>query len=331
MASDDVAEKFVLQISLDTGPNHLRNMVVEDFAQRLRAKAGNELDVHVFHSGQLAKGRDEPKALYWDTIQMAVPGITSLARFEPNVNLFSLPMFYGLSAEITREVASDDIVEALNEKLEKRLSVKVIGAYLELGHLNSFTTHTPIKNVDDYAGLKMRIPGGAVNIERYKLLGANPVAIPFSDLALALGQKAVDGICSSYETIRSGQLWNSGVLHVFEDHGVFVHYIPMVSKRFWNKIPQHLQEDIEESWRLASQENIVTAALRQKEARAEFIAHGGKVIVADPDALSRKRQEMMVELPRLVRKLRLEQSLVEKTRLKLDQVIDANARQGAGR
>ncbi len=313
------AEKFY--IALDTNPGHFRNRIVSDFVDELKKITGTELDIRIFHSGQLFKGRDELKGLAWGNIQMAVPGVLSLSRFEPNLNLFTLPAFYGLPYTVMRQLASGPTFTRLNNRIEQKLPVKVIGPYLELGYLDTFSVGTPVRSVADYVGMKVRVPGGAADIERYKLLGANPVAIPFADVPLALSQGGVDGISSSYETVKSGILWDTGLLYAFEDRAAYFLYIPVVSNIFWQQASPHIRNAILNAWARTAMKGQEYAEEQQQKAKAEFIHHGGKVFVPDQMELEKKRQELLSSTPRIIRQLGMDGTLVHQAIEEIDSYL----------
>ena len=304
----ETVEKFY--ISLDTNPTHFRNQIVDKFVEELSSTTGEALEIRVFHSGQLYKGRDELKALAWGSIQMAVPAVLSMSRFETNLNVLSLPAFYGLPYDVMRQLANGPTIDQLNDRMEQRLPVRIIGPYLELGYLDTFTVTAPITSVSAYRGLKIRVPGGAADIERYKLLGANPVAIPFADVPMAISQGAVDGISSTYETVRSGILWDTGLIYAFEDRGAYLQYIPLVSNRFWDTASPQIQQAILNAWSKVSVNGQVFAEEQQQLAKAEFIKNGGQVIVPEQSELDTKRQELLGSTPRIVRQFDLDVELV---------------------
>jgi len=313
------AKKFY--IALDTNPAHFRNRIVSNFVNELKKTTGTELDIRVFHSGQLFKGRDELKGLAWGNIQMAVPGILSLSRFETNLNLFTLPAFYGLPYSVMRQLANGPTFKRLNNRIEQNLPVKVIGPYLELGYLDTFSVGSPVRSVADYAGMKVRVPGGAADIVRYKLLGANPVAIPFADVPLALSQGGVDGISSSYETVKSGLLWDTGLLYAFEDRAAYFLYIPLVSDIFWQQASPRIREAILDAWSRTATKGQEYAEEQQQMAKAEFIRHGGQVIVPDQMELEKKRQELLSSTPRIIQQLDMDSTLVSQAIEEIDNYL----------
>lgn len=304
------AEPETFRISLDTGPNHLRNITVSAFIKELRARTEGKLSVVLFHSGQVAKGRDTPKALYWGLIDMSVTAIPHLARYVPDANVYSLPVFYGLPVEVTRRAIAGPLGTEINLQLEDKLQVRVLRPYVELGYTVTFTTDQKVHNTADHSGLKLRSPGGAAAVARIRLLGASPIALPFGDVPLALSQGALDGINSTFETVRSGKLWDSGLSYAYADQGEVLFYVPMISKKFWDRSPQDVRDAIIEAWGAAAANVGAFSEQRQADARREFEAGGGQVVDADAAELTKSRDAMLPDLNRLAVELNIDPDLI---------------------
>ena len=68
------AEKvFEFKISVDTVPNHPRNMGLVIFIEELEKKSGGKLKPKYYHSAQLYKDAHVTKALKTGTVEMTVP------------------------------------------------------------------------------------------------------------------------------------------------------------------------------------------------------------------------------------------------------------------
>jgi TRAP-type transport system periplasmic protein len=297
------ADEVRLRISLDTGPNHVRNITIERFAERLAEIAPDRFTVEIYPASQLFSDTDAVRALAQDNLEMAVPGLWQLGGFEPNALVLDLPMFYGTTAETVHAVIDGPIGDELKSRLSQRLLVEVIGDVLDLGHGSLFTTNRPIQTTADIEGLKIRTPPGAATLARYKVMGANPVAIPFGDVPLALTQNAVDGLFSSHETIRSAKLWEAGVSHAFDDFQAFLVYIPMVSQGFWGRLDAEAQEALVEAWADVVGDGRALAAERQAAAKAEGMQHGISAVDGDPADLRAMREKLLAAQDEVIREL----------------------------
>lgn len=295
------AEPHDFRISVDTGPNHLRNKAIERFVLLLgqRTKA---IRPWLYPSGQLSKDRDIPKALHWGYVDMGVVARLKLTPFVLDMNLTSLPSIYGLSAAHYHRLLDGEIGQRLNQKLQQ-LGVKVLGDPIDLGFVNSYTNKQQIKRTEDYRGLKLRVTGGNGLLTLFETFGANPILLPFPDVPLALAQGSLDGLQTTHETVLSGKLWEFGLKYCYEDRASFIDYVPIVSRRFWDELAPELQTLLTQTWNDVVGDSRSFAQKRQAAARAIIIQHG--VVCTQPSAifLQQKRQQLVPVGEALVRRL----------------------------
>lgn len=306
------AETTKFKLALSTGPNHVRNIMLEGFIEKLREQTRNRLDVEVFPANQLFKGPDVPDALAQGTLEMGVPGLWQIGRFDPNALAPDLPIFYGATREEIHAVWDGPVGDELRSRLEKKLRVKVIGKFLDLGCGTIFTTKKQIRDHSDLAGLKLRTPPGAAYIARYKAFRTNPVSIPFGDVPLALAQDTVDGLMSTHESIRSAKLWDFGLKYSYDDQQGFLSYVPMVSGIFWNGLDSDVRKIIMDTWAEAVGPARKFAEARQAEAREVATQNGMINTQATPESLSVMRSELIEAQPAVVEELGMDPDFVER-------------------
>ncbi|MCR9139868.1 MAG: TRAP transporter substrate-binding protein DctP [Alphaproteobacteria bacterium] len=306
------AEEIPFRITLNTGPNHVRNIALEDFVTKLSERTKGQLDVQVFPSAQLYKGPDVPKALAQGAVEMGVPIILYLSRTVPNAGLLDLPMFYGRSADEVHAVMDGPVGDELNAEIEKKLNVKILGKYLDLGHGSIFTTEEPATSLAALDGLKLRVPGSPAAKIRYDGLGVQSVSISFSDVPIALAQNTVDGLMTTHETVRSAKLWESGLKHAIDTQEAFLQYVPMIGKPTWDKLGPELQQVVTDTWAQTVDGARALAAERQASARQEAVENGINVVQATDDELAAFRTKLMAQQDSIVETTRMSPDFVEK-------------------
>lgn len=310
------AEKF--RISLETGPNHVRNISMKKFVEKLKAESAGRLEVEFYEGASLYKDRDVPKALAQGTLEMALPGLWQLDKFVPDAVVADLPMFFGATAEQVYAVLDGPVGQELNKKLEAKLRVHIVGKYMDLGHVNLYSSQ-PIEGYDSIVGKKIRIPGGAASAERFKTLGANPVLVPWPDVPLAMTQGTVDGLITTFESVRSAKLWDANVKYAYVDRETFYQYLPMISKAFWDRTTPEIREFITETWASTIDDIRKTAAQRQHEARMEAEKAGIKVVEASPEELKAVRQKLMAAQDAIIKATGIDPDFVKKAEAALNE------------
>lgn len=304
------AQEMVFRISLNTGPNHVRNIALEDFVTKLSERTEGKLDVQVFPSSQLFKGPDVPKALAQGGVEMGVPIILYISRVVPNSGLLDLPMFYGRTAEEVHAVMDGAVGGELNAEIEETVGVKIIGPNLDLGHGSIFTTEVPATDLAGLNGLKLRVPGSPAAKVRYESLGVESVSISFADVPIALAQKSIDGLMTTHETVRSAKLWESGLKYSIDTQGTFLQYVPMVGKPMWDKLGPELRQIVTDTWAETVGNARALAAERQASARDEGVANGIANVQASAEELAAFRVALMEQQAAIVEATRMDPEFV---------------------
>lgn len=303
-------EPLLLRCSLETAPAHARNAVMRDFLASVEKASGGRVRTQLFESGQLFPDLQVGKALMQGQVEMALPGTFALTGLVPDADFIQLPALYGRSIELIHSVIDGRAGKLLGLQIEERLGAHVLGPWLDLGFFNWYSTNKPLASFDDLKGLKIRNNGGAGQAWRTQFMGAIPNTTPLPAVPLALSQGTFDGIITSFETIASGQFWESGIRHALEDHQFVGEYVPLVSVAFWQKLPSDLQHSLPELWetKISTYRANMTAA--QARARDAVQAHGIVITVPPADLLAAKRAEMMTHQAHVAKLSRISPEMV---------------------
>ena len=301
---------LVLRCSLETPPSHTRNAIIRDYLRKIESAAGGQINTLLFESGQLFPDLQVGKALLQGQVEMAAPGSWSLTGFVPDADFIQLPVLYGRPMEAVHRVVDGKPGELLAKQIEAQLNSHVIGPWLDLGFFNWFSTSKPLNSYGDLKGMKIRNSGGAGQAWRTQFMGAIPNTTPLPNVALGLSQGTFDGLITSFETVASGQYWESGIRHGFEDHQFCGEYIPIVSLAFWQKLSPDLRQLFTDLWK----ENIAAyradMAAAQSRAREKVQAHGIKIVVPSAEELAATRREMMASQEQVARLSKISSEMV---------------------
>jgi TRAP-type transport system periplasmic protein len=300
-----------LRISLDTNPSHVRNKGTEIFVEELKKRVGDKLAIEVYPSAQLFRDRDIPKALRQGSIEMGIPGTWQLDGIEPNMAIQTLPMFYGVDRDTVHKVMDAKLGDFLNERMEERMRVKVLGKWMDLGMQHFYSATKPIGSYEDLKGMKMRFSGGSANSARIKNQGAVPTLIPFPDLPLAMSQGVVDGVATTHESAASSKLYDSGLKYGFEDNQFLGQYVPMINRQFWSKQPKDVQAAMVEAWNVAATRQREMAEKAQVDARDTLMKHGVKMAQPTAEAAAAMRKSLMAIQDGLVKEMKIDTDAIE--------------------
>jgi C4-dicarboxylate-binding protein DctP len=301
---------LVLRCSLETAPSHTRNAIIRDYLGKIESAAGGQINTQLFESGQLFPDLQVGKALLQGQVEMAAPGSWSLTGFVPDADFIQLPVLYGRSMEMVHRAVDGKPGQLLAKQIEAQLNAHVIGPWLDLGFFNWYSTSKPLNSYGDLKGLKIRNSGGAGQAWRTQFMGAIPNTTPLPSVALGLSQGTFDGLITSHETVASGQFWESGIRHAFEDHQFTGEYIPTVSLAFWQKLSPDLQQTFTDLWRENVAAYRVQMAAAQSRAREKLQAHGIEIVLPSPEQLAAMRRQMMANQDQVAKLSKISSEMV---------------------
>lgn len=306
------AQPIKMRISVDSPAQHIKTKLMGEYMAAVKAKAGDRLDIELFHSGQLFNDRDVGKAIRQGAVEMAAPGTWLLGGVDPNFNFTGLPILYGMRFEPVRKITDGEIGRELNKSLETKLNAKVLGSWMEMGSGHMYSATKPINVYQDIQGMKIRTPGGAGNELRLKFFKANVVTIAYPDLAMALSQGKADGFLSAHDSVASTKMWESGVKYSFEDYQLLAHYIPIVSRTFWDKLSPDLQKILSDTWLEQVPAQRAAMAAAQTRARDVLIANGLKIVTPDAKTIAAVRERMMQDYDEWSKALKIDPDFARK-------------------
>lgn len=298
-------------ISVDTGPNHIRNITLRTFIERLEEATNGGLTAQLFESGQLYTARDESRAVARGDIQMSVTTNSALSAFASDLSILDLPLFSGRSPAQVNGLIDGPLGETLSARVADTLGVVVPGRWLLLGFTNSFGGSRDLTGFGDFDGIRVRIPGGAGFIARYQALGAEAVAIPWADVPLALSQGTIDALLTTHETIRSSQMHEAGVRSVFIDQVSVLYYVPLVNRRFFEGLSAEHRAAFIAAWDGVIDDQRTEALRRQDAAAVENAANGIAIHEPDPAEVAAVNERLIALVPEVAAGLGISDDVVD--------------------
>lgn len=304
-------EPVRLRCSLDTAPSHGRNISMGDYLNKLEAASGGRIKPELFASGQLFADLNVTKALLQGQVDMAAPGAWTITNFVQDADLFQLPALYDQPIETIHRVVDGKSGARIASEIEQKVRSHVLGAWIDNGFSNWFTTSVPLNSLSDLKGLKIRNSGGGGQAWRTRFFGAIPNVTAWPDVPLALSQGTFDGLITTNDSLVSAQMWEAGVRFGLQDHNSFAAYIPMVSGAFWGKLGPDLQKLMTDLWA----ENIAgyraNMAVSQQRARGILESHGVKFADLTPAQATEIRNRMLKDQDEVAKELRVSPEIVK--------------------
>ncbi len=234
------APAHTLKLTFADTRNHPLYQVLLRFAENVKKKTNGAIEVQVFSTGELGSQTNILTGLQTGIIDLCAHTSGYIDTLIPQFQVMDLPFLF--PDLVTAEKVLDGPV---GKQLADLMPPK--GIYgLSYGYWGWRVTSTIDRKVpkpDDMKGLKIRVQPGPIFAAMFRALGANPIAIDYSEIYLALSQHTIEAIetpiialpsAKHYEVVKTINLTN----HVY-NAGVM-----MVSKRKFDSLPANLQESL---------------------------------------------------------------------------------------
>ena len=229
------------------------------FKELAEAKTKGRVKVEIYPNSQLYKDREELEALQLGAVQMLAP---SVSKFGPlgvrKFEVFDLPYMFA------DEKSLEHVVEGpVGTGLFKLLEPKgIVGVAYWFNGFKEFTANKPLKKLDDFKGLKIRIQSSKILEGEIKAFGAIPQVMAFSEVYTALQQGVVDGEENTPSNKYTQKMHEVQKHMTMSDHGVVI-YAVVVNKKFWDGLPRDIRKSLSEAmaestkyvWDIAKKEN----------------------------------------------------------------------------
>jgi len=229
------------------------------FKELAEAKTKGRVKVEIYPNSQLYKDREELEALQLGAVQMLAP---SVSKFGPlgvrKFEVFDLPYMFADESSLER-VVDGPVGTGLFQLLEPK---GIVGLAYWFNGFKEFSANKPLRKLDDFKGLKIRIQSSKILEGEIKAFGAIPQVMAFSEVYTALQQGVVDGEENTPSNKYTQKMHEVQKHMTISDHGV-VMYAVVVNKKFWDGLPADIRKSLVEAmaestkyvWDIAKKEN----------------------------------------------------------------------------
>lgn len=264
------AEPVVIRFSHAVAAATPKGKAADRFKELAERYTQGAVRVEVHPNGRLYRDRDEITALQLGAVEMLAPSISQLGPLGlRDFEVFDLPYLFPNKATLYR-VMDGDIGRRLLARLESK-GIKGL-AYWDNG-FKQMSANRPLKNVEDFRGLKMRIQSSKVLDAQMRTLGATTQVIPVHEVRAKLAEGAVDGTENTLSNFYTQRLYEVQKHLTLSDHG-YLGYVVIVNKAFWEGLKPDVRAQLEKALKEATAYERAIAQEENDEALEKIRAAG---------------------------------------------------------
>ena len=210
----------------------------ENMGKKLEDASNGELKFQMFAGGVLGSEKEVVEQVQIGAVQMARVSLGTVGPVVPDVNVFNMPFIFRDNAHM-RAVIDGEIGQEILDKITNS-EFNMVGLAWMDGGVRNLYTKKPVRKIEDLKGMKIRVMGNPLFIDTLDAMGANGVAMDFSELFSALQTGVVDDAENNPPSMLEQNHFRSAKYYTLTGHLILPEPIVM-SKTTWNKLTPEQQ------------------------------------------------------------------------------------------
>jgi TRAP-type transport system periplasmic protein len=197
--------KVSLKVGGQFQASHPASMAMEEACGEIGKQSGGRIDIQFFPNAQLGSDAAMLTQVRSGVLDMMTASGISMQVVAPVAGISGMAFAFA-DYDHVWQAMDGDLGALIREGLDKA-GLYAYPKILDSGYRNVTTSTRPINVVDDFKGLKMRVPPSPVWVSLFTALGSSPTSITINELYSALQTKIVDGQENPLTVIEAGKYY----------------------------------------------------------------------------------------------------------------------------
>lgn len=232
-----------LKVGSVLSSSHPVNVALRNtFAKIVEEKSDGAFKVQIFDSGVLGG----EKQLY-DSVRNGNIDLCAIGTVMWNeVDKLSIPdwPFIFRDLDHAQKVYHGEIGDEMAKDLEDKGNIVFLGWFPNGARV--FSANRTISTLNDFRGLRMRMPNNPIHIKIGELLGCNVTPLPLGEVFSALEQKVVDGQDNPISSFRSEGYYEVNS-DIFESNHIITSIELLLNKKLYDSLTEEQAQIIREA------------------------------------------------------------------------------------
>jgi len=220
-----------LKFAFVNNAEHSQGIGAKRFAELVAQKSGGKINVQLYPAGVLGGDLQVISSLQGGTVDMTAVSAGLLVGRIKEFGIFDFPFLFA-NAKEADAVVDGPIGKKMAAKLTDQGLVNL--SYWDIGFRSIANNKRPIVHAEDLKGMKIRVIQSPIYVDFFRALGANPVAMPFSELYTAMETRTVDALENPISNVDVNKFYEVSKYLSITNHM----YNPMLilfSKKIWDQ------------------------------------------------------------------------------------------------
>ncbi len=273
-----VDESYTWTVAMNVAETTLNYKMMEKFKELIEARSDGKITLNLYANGQLGNDTEQMQGLIEGSNDFVTTITSGLTSFVPAYGVFDLPNAFP-DLDTMRKVLDDETFVSTLNKDSATTNVRLMG--MADAGFRQTTSNREIHEAGDFSGLKIRVIQNPYHIAYWQSLGANALAMDFSEVYVGLQQKTIDAQENPYMNIVANKFYETQDYVIETNHLGHV-IVFLMNDSLYTSLPAQVQELVD----ACAQEAIVyTRGLADEsiaQDKATIEASGTAIISLDP-------------------------------------------------
>lgn len=271
--------KVTIKAGTAVPESHTIHLAWVKFKEIIEPRSNGEIEVRIYSNAQLGGDRELIEAAQHGNVSASNASISPLTPFNQDFAVFDMLFLFG-SVEEARAALDSKLGRHLLASCE-RINLKAL-EFMEVGFRDISNSKHPVTSPDDLKNMKLRTMESPIQIMAWKLVGANPTPVAFSELFTALQQKTIDGQENPLDLTYLMRFHELQKYFTLTNH-LYGASVVMFNLDFWNDLSKEHQDLITACMREAVVAQRELAYQKNMEARQLIRDYGNEITELTPE------------------------------------------------
>lgn len=261
-------------------PTHTENahsVFFDTFVSEVMNATDGDVGAIFYGDSQLGPEDKYPTAITFGTLDMMLT-VSNWTTSVPELGVLTMGFLFA-SMDQQGQVLDGSAGQQLQEIFQKKTKAEILGWCYNFGGRNVLSK-APIRALAEFRGKKLRVLPSPTFVQTFRLLGASPVPMSFSEIYTSLQTGVIDGLEHDPPTILQSKFYESAKNLTLTQH-IFDPVAPIISNAFLQRLSDSQQQAVRRAALIAAKAQRPKAAAAATTAMDELKRDGVQTVDID--------------------------------------------------
>ena len=215
-----VGDQVIWRFAIEETQGSVQDAYAQRFKELIEERSDGEIAVKVYPYGTLGTSDQMTEQLHNGTIEFVMSSPGHLGKLIPEVQVFLLHFIFSDDPKVNNRVLRDpELIDTFDELYEDK-GLKLLTFYSEGWMV--WTADRPIREPEDFRGVKFRTMTSPLLLEAYEAYQASPTPLPYSEVYSGLQLSMIDGQVNPVFAIEEMSFYEVSETMIFPNHALFI-------------------------------------------------------------------------------------------------------------